>query len=853
MLTLLHRIALRYVLSSPLRAALIALGVALGVALQIATRSASASVGVSFDRMVEQLSGKADATVVNQQNGLSSKLTAELLEVEGVEHAAPFLEIPVRDPKTGRPLMILGVDFLGDLHFLAFDTKGTERPVVEDPLAFANDPHALLISRTLAKRRGLRVGDEFELMTAEGRAPFLVRGIVEDTGPAAAFDGQVVVMFLDAAQVAFARGDRVDRIELAFAKDADREATLKRVRTMLGDRGEVELPKDRQQRFIKLLTPLHAVLTLASILALVVAMFLTYNAVGIAVAQRRVEIGIIRSLGAYRVTVTALFCVEALLLALPASVLGVFFGRVFARIMLEKTLPTIAMAQAYVPLRPPDPTISPRIVAEAIATGALATLVAAFVPALRAARVDPAITVRSGSSVESEKSLPKGFMALAGAGLSVLILASTATRSMSVGLVASIFVLGVVVLVTPGLLIALAHGVGRLRVPVVVRFGVSSVGRDLRRSSVSVIALASAVTFSVALGVWGASMKHSVTAWFERAVTADLSVTAGSPINDQYNVPFSDAVLPRLAGVPGLDAVLPYRTSSQSIRGFGLLVLGFDSKVHAAMLDRLHRSWTTTEGARFAPEGLAAGRRVALSESAARRLGYRTGDHIELDTPRGHVPFEVYAIVSRRFIDRPAILVDRKFLVELWGDRSVDSIDLFVSPHSDVSRVAEAVRERLGGGQALFVVRAGEVQRELLKVVDDSFGYARSIEWITLVVALMGVMGTMLAVVLDRRRELGVFRALGATRVQVALAVTSEAGALGLAAALLGVVCGALQGFIVLKGLVAPSAEWDLEYVMPPIVVARVALLVIASTILAALLPAYRAARIEVTRAIVNE
>ncbi len=852
MLSLLHRIALRYVLSSPLRAALIALGVSLGVALQIATRSASRSVAVSFTRMVEQVSGKADVTIANRQHGLSAELTGELVDVEGVSHAAALLEIPVRDPKSGRPMLILGMDFLGDPYFLAFDPEQEERPLIDDPLAFANDPRALLVSRALAQRRNLKVGDDFELMTSTGPAAFHVRGIIPDVGPAAAFDGQVAVMFLDAAQVSFGRGDRVDRIQVAFDREANRQAVLDRVRKVVGKRGEVELPEERRLRFIRLVRPLHAVLTLASVLALVVAMFLTYNAVGIAVAQRRMQIGIVRALGATRSTVVALFCLEAFLLAIPASALGVLVGRFLAHSMLEKTLPTIAIAQGYIPLRPQEPTIDAILILEAVATGTLATIVAAFVPALRAARVDPAITVRSGAQLEATRSLPRRPMAFAGLILMLLIAASTLLGSMEVGLVASVLVAAVVVLVTPELLVRFSSLATRLRVPIVLRLGITSISRDLRRSTVSVIALATAVTFGVALGVWISSMRHSVTAWFERSVTADLQITAGSPINDQYNVPFSDAILHEIEKTPGLSAALPYRVAAQSLQGLDLVLITTDTALHFALQQRLHRLWTTPDGETFSASGFAAQRRIALSETAARRLGRRAGDRLELETPQGPIAFEVHAVIDSRFVDRPAIVMDRRWLVEHWNESSVDSVSLFVTPGANVDAVAEAVRERLGGGQALFVVRSGEVERQLLKVVDDSFGYARSIEWITLVVALMGVMGTMLAVVLDRRRELGVFRALGATRLQVALAVTAEAGALGLAAAVLGIVCGALQGFVVLKGVTA-SADWDLEYMLPPLVLGRVAVLVVLSTVLAALMPAYRAARIEVTRAIGNQ
>ena len=107
MLVLLRRVAMRHLLGSPFRALLIVLGVALGVALQIATRATSNSVGVAFDQMVEQLSGKADVTVIAPADGLSNDLTADLADIPGVAHASALVEIHVKDGEGGQPLLIL--------------------------------------------------------------------------------------------------------------------------------------------------------------------------------------------------------------------------------------------------------------------------------------------------------------------------------------------------------------------------------------------------------------------------------------------------------------------------------------------------------------------------------------------------------------------------------------------------------------------------------------------------------------------------------------------------------------------------------------------------------------------------
>jgi putative ABC transport system permease protein len=256
------------------------------------------------------------------------------------------------------------------------------------------------------------------------------------------------------------------------------------------------------------------------------------------------------------------------------------------------------------------------------------------------------------------------------------------------------------------------------------------------------------------------------------------------------------------------------------------------------------------DGEPWKADRLVAGQRLSISESLARRLKKGPGDSLDLKMPSGSVPFVIDSVVGSRFMDRPSMIVDRAWLGTIAKDKSIDSVDLFVAPGANVDSVSEEVRKRLGGGDALYVFRSGEVKRHLWGVVDDAFSYARSIEWLSLVVALMGVTGTMLAVVLDRRRELGVQRAVGATRLQVALVIAAEAAALGIAATALGVSCGALQGFIVLRGIVGAASEWDLPFVLPLITVLRLFALVVGCSVLAALVPAYRASRVEVTRAL---
>ena len=216
MWVLIRELSLRHLVGAPFRSFLVVVGIALGVAVFVAARATSAGMLASFGELVERVAGRADLMVVGDQSGVDGQLVADVAAVPGVSHAAAALEVTTHFADDQQSLLILGVDFLGDTHFLPFEAEGGQ-DVVSDPLAFANDPTAILITETLAQRRKLDVGGEIELLTAEGVKTFNVRGVLSDSGPAASFGGQVAVMFLDAAQVSFARGTLVDRIDAAVS------------------------------------------------------------------------------------------------------------------------------------------------------------------------------------------------------------------------------------------------------------------------------------------------------------------------------------------------------------------------------------------------------------------------------------------------------------------------------------------------------------------------------------------------------------------------------------------------------------------------------------------------------------
>ncbi len=855
MWSLLREISFRHLRRSPLRTGLVIFGIALGVSMLSAVLSTNASLLAAFQDMVRRVAGKADLTVAGGASGIPNSLTAEIAAVDGVAHAAAMVEVTTRttDDQAGT-LLVLGVDFLGDTFFLPFAQPG-QHQVVTDPLAFVNDPRAVLVSKRLARDRTLSIGSPLPLLTPEGELTFYVRGVLEDSGPAASFGGQVVVMFLDALQVSFARGELVDRIDVAVAEGADVEAAKKRIHALVAGRAEVERPTGRSARLATTLWVFRNGLSASGLAALWVGMFLIYNAVSVNVAQRRREIGILRALGVTRGGVTGLFCLEALAMALLGGLIGLVVGGRIADLALASAVDHVS--QFMLPMRPPPAHITPQIAVVSIAAGLGATVLAAFFPARKSASIDPAEALRATRASSTLSALPERKLALIGLVVSLAACVPAWLGGELNGYLASTAIVSGLAMFVP-LCVRFLHGAlvraAERLLGVPGRLALDNVARSAGRSAVTVIAMMLAISMSMTIGTYARSFQRSVLDWADQAFAADAVVVAGSPLQDRQHVPFAPSVLEKLRTIEGVAGVNPNRVAAHHLFGRRVDIDSKDSHVVFDELRRRGRRPLVLAGPKdIDADALSGAPRVLISENLSRATGLGVGDRIRFNTPTGERSFEVYAVVIDYGSDTGALFMDRKWYRQYFRDEQIDSVDLLFEPGADPEEVVKRVRARLGAHDALFVTLAGSLREHLKQVAGNVLALTRAPEVVTLIVALMGVIGTMLAGVIDRIREIGLLRAVGASRRQILASVIAEAAFLGVAATLCGIAAGVPQGFIFLKVIGISTSGWNLTYTFPVETALRVGLAILAAAALAGVLPGLRAARLDVRDALSYE
>jgi putative ABC transport system permease protein len=384
------------------------------------------------------------------------------------------------------------------------------------------------------------------------------------------------------------------------------------------------------------------------------------------------------------------------------------------------------------------------------------------------------------------------------------------------------------------------------------RLGLDYVQRTLGRSTINVLALMVAVSMSVSVGGWLASFEASLSGWFDGVNTADLNVTSGSPLVDRSHVPMKGELSARVARVPGVRAVQPYRIFEQEMGGLPLRIMATQSDTFLAEATRLGKGWPLIDGAPLEKGDLSEKGGILISDGAARRLKKKVGDELTFRTAKGEARFTVRGVVLDYASNTGSAFIDRDVFAARWGDDSIDAISVYIDAGALPDVVSEGIRKELGG-TSIFVTTTSQVKDKILGAVKDAFSYSRSVEWITMLIALLGVAGTMLAAVIDRSREVATLRAIGASPGQVASAIVVEAGFLGFCAVIAGIFLGILECLLFLRMLVVADTGWQLDFVFPWASTARMGSLAMVTSMLAGGFAALRASRADVVGSVVYE
>lgn len=822
---------LRDLVRRPLHTGLMVVGVALGVAVVVAIDLANTSSRRGFERSAEAITGRATHQVLGGPSGLPQDVLRRIRVEAGVRASAPVVEgYAVALDLDRQPLRLLGLDPLSDRPF--HDHVGT----LDGPglARFFVDPRAAVVGSAMAARHGLRIGTPLRLRVQDRIETLAVAGIAHGGEQEQALEA-LVLIDVGVAQKLFRMGDRLSRIDLIAS-----EADLARIRSVLPPGARVAPASEQAATVGQLTDAFQLNLTALSLLALVVGMFLIHNTVTFSVVQRRVVIGTLRLLGATPAQAFGLVLLETAAASAVGASLGVALGWLLGQGAVR--LVTRTINDLYYVLSVTGAPLTAWTAMKGALLGVGAGTLSALAPALEASRVEPVEALRRVPDEDrAQRLLPRaGF---AGAVLAVVggLLLAASGRSL-LGSFASLFaiVLGFALLAPLGTVaaMALATPLAGRAAGTLGRLAARTVTRSVGRTGVAVAALAVAVSVTIGVGLMIGSFRSTVENWLDLTLRADVFVAAPAAGGARAFPTISPDIPARVAAVPGVAWVETFR----SVR-----VASPEGEVNLAVADpRRARDLRLYRSAEGAPERAwdeaKAGAVIVTEPFAFRHRLPARGASVTLLTDRGPRSFPVAGVFYDYATEQGTVFMTRNVYERHWDDRGITSVGAHLAPGVSTDDVTHALRVALAG-TALDVSPHRTLRQMALRVFDRTFAVTRSLRLLAVVVAFIGVWSALMALQVERTRELATLATLGLDeRRQWALGLL-ETGLMGALAGALALPLGWLLAVILVHVINVRSFGWTMRLEADPWLFAEAFLVSVGAALLASVYPLLRLRR----------
>jgi putative ABC transport system permease protein len=852
-------LSLRTLLRHPIQFGIMILGISLGVAVMVAIDIANMTSARAFEWSTSAVTGRATHSIVAGDQGVDESLYVRLRtdpQWRQTLESAPLVIANTVSPQLGDvPFTLLGIDPLAEAPFRLFlnTGNGTDLQAITSLLTV---PRSVLLSTSTAQQYGLQpcspedLGDSCHLaLTVNGAAyDVYLTGLLEPSGDLSRYALDTLILTdISTAQSLTGAKDKLTQIDLIVPEEFD-SALLANA---LPAGSLLVASQTRSSQVSEMTSAFQINLTALSLLASLVGVFLIYNAMTFSVLQRRSLFGTLRTLGYTREQVFSMVLGEAAIVGALGAGLGLGVGILLGQSAVQMVTQTIN--DLYFVLNVSGLQVPSSSLIKGALVGFLASVLAATPPAWEAAMVQPRLAL-SRSALETKIQS----VTVRGAGLGVFIgivgavILAIPTRSLVISFAGTTVVVIGLALLTPLVTVTfmrlLGEPLGRL-FGWPGRLASRNVIRSQSRTAVAVAALMIAVSVTIGVRVMIDSFRSTVSVWLEQTLRGDIYISAQGPSQTRLDTPLDPQALSMAAAHPETESTVRIRVVTVESEHGPVDILAtstersFDPRIFLQSQDTPQHAWELfREGA------------VLLSEPLANRLGITApGGSFKLLTPKGWHSFSIVGIYADYGSTRGTVRMSLDVYQQLWKDDRINGVALFLRPGASVDDITGDLRTRLIGFPDIQVNSNRVLRQSALDVFDRTFTITVAMQLITTVVAFIGVLSSLLALQLERTREIGILRALGMTPLELRQLALWETGLLGASAGLLALPTGYALAWILIFVINQRSFGWTLRMQADPLPFIQAFVLSVVAALLAAVYPIWRLNRIQAAEALRGE
>jgi len=833
------------------------LGVALGISVFVSIRIANRSVLQAYRQSVDAFAGETTLEVLGRSGTIDERILIELRKSPEIVEISPRVQavLPLATPTSaeGEMLLFMGVDLLQEQAFRNYEIQGEESEI-DIAAAFEKllDPASVFLTEGFAKRHRLNVGDALSVRMGGKLLSFKVAAFLKGKGIARTRDGNIAFVDIASAQWRFEKLGGLDRIDLITGADVPLDLLIARLEQDLGGDVSIRRPQQRNRHVEKMLFSFQMNLTALSAISLFVGLFLIYNTLLVSVVHRRKEIGMLRALGVDRAQIFRLFTMEGIVIGATGGIAGVFMGALLARWVVRALSLTVSALYVSIPSSPFSLPLSQFV--EGLAIGVVVATFSSLYPAWQAARFKPREAME-GIYISGEGGLRHlQLLVIGGVCAFVAFLLSRLPMQWGMswnGYIAAFLLLVGFSLTIPTAILLFSRGVRRLSVQGTPawRLAQGHLEQAIRRNAPTVSAFMAALAMMISVVIMIESFRTTVVHWIHQTIQADIIGFPASYMTSDSDETLPDGLLEGIGGMAEVKAVDGYRSRRIVFREESVELVGRDLAIHSAYSRYLFRQGKAKEIIQRALDG----RTVLVSEVLANRFQLREGDVIHIPSPQGERGFEVGGVFYDYGTEGGKMVINRGHFKADWNDAKIDVAAIYLKAGEDAAAVRGLLLDRWGRQQGLAFTTQVDFKADIMEIFDQTFLITYALEWIAIVVALLGIANTLFVSILERKREIGILRSIGASQPQVLRIVLVEAFYLGIIGNLVGLFCGFFLSLLLIFVINKASFGWTLQFHFPHIVILHSFLLAIGTAFLAGIFPAYKAARTNIQEAITYE
>ena len=861
MLRLTRLLTIRSIRLRFMRFALSGFGIVLGVAAMLAINVTNQTALASIVELFQNTSGNSKLTIVSSESdssqGFSEQVLRTVSNIPGVNAAVPTVKAfsMLAEDATASEfgLGLLGASISGGMQIYGID------PVLDQELHTytlvsgrflrnSSSNREIVLVQDYADEKNINLDQWIGIVTPNGIEQVKVVGLIAKEGPGQTNNGAFGVLPLNAAQELFNREGNLDQIDvLTIDENPDSKAleSLKNnIQLRIGKRLSVTYPASQGKRMTQMLQNYQIGLNFMSGIALFVGAFLIYNAFAMTVVERTREFGMLRTIGMTRGQVTSQLIIEAAILGIFGSLLGIGLG-----VVLSRGLTRIMEVVLNQSLR--DINFPMELVVSSFFVGVVVTAIAAGVPAWQAGRISPMEALRiRGKSRESwwiRFSWIPGSLLLA-ASVAILIWnpfpydVQFRMGSMTVfGLFAGATLL---IPATIGSWERMGRPVLKLLYGASGGIGSRNVQRSKQRTTLTVAALM--------IGVAMVIMTRSMTQSFAGDLRSWMNAYIGGDIYIGASIPMRGDMTSRIEAVTGVAAVAPLRYFNAD----WLSPTGEIQSINFMAYDPVSYNKVTNfvfsgeqPNTQVIVNQLRNGDSVLLSSVLAEKYNLKPGDEISIRTRSGFHSFTIAAIVVDFYNQGLVVQGSWDDMRRYFHINDSNTFMVKVSEGFTVDEVQQRIEDLYGKRYHLTLESNASIRTRVLTLMDQAFSMFDVMALVAVVVGSLGVVNTLTMSVIERTQEIGMLRAIGMTRRQIISMVLAEAGLMGLFGGLLGLATGVILARILFLGMTTMSG-YQLTFTMPidGVIITVIVALIVSQ--IAAIFPARRAANVQILEAV---